>query len=213
MIRWAAMSAARLLLLAAVVVPAATSPPPVATGQDDQWDKYGLLVERNIFLRYRRRAVARAPSPRPTGPVVRDSDRDVILTGVGRRDGEYVAFFENTASEITVRARTGQAVGQGRIKAITLDAVEYERDGAVTRIQVGDALQGGRFVRETVAAAPPPATRPSGPSTSPTTMPQTAASQPAPSPGPAAPAGGDKDSDTADIVERMRQRRERELRR
>jgi hypothetical protein len=208
---WNAISAASLLLTAVVAVPAAGSPAPAAE-QEKSWDSYRLLVERNIFLRDRRRRVPRAPLPRAAPRVAPDSDRDIVLTGIGRRDGEYVAFFENAILDVTVRLQVGQDVGKGKIKAITLDAVQYDRGGSVTRIEVGDALQGGRFIRETVAAAPPPATQPAGPSTSPTSQPEIAASQPAPSPRPPASGGGEKSSDVADILKRMRERRARELR-
>lgn len=198
------LPAARLLTAAVAASALAIAlPPRAATGQDRSWDRYRVLVERNIFLRDRRPARPRGSS-RPIQRVVRDSDRDIVLTGIGRRDGETVAFFENTATGVTTRTSVGQAVGKGRARSITLDVVDYERDGSVSRIEIGYALQGGRFVRETVAAGPPATTRPGEPSGS-TTGPA-AETRPAPS-------GSDtKTSDIADILKRMRQRREQELR-
>jgi len=215
----------RLLLSLLAVLPAVVSA-RAAGERDDSWEKYRLLVDRNIFLRYRRRRTTyRPPTTRPAPRRPRDSDQDIVLTGIGNRDGQTVAFFEDTVSEATVRARAGEAVGRGRIRSIWLDGVEYERDGRTTRIEVGRTLQGARFVVER-PVRPAPAARPApgaagsaGQSAEPTTGPATA---------PAGDAGDDKsvatpapepvkpksdDSDVADILKRMRERRERELRR
>lgn len=190
---------------------AAMSPLSAETAPADSWDQYRLLVQRNIFRRDRRRPLPRGPSPGPTMRAVRDSDRDIVLTGVGRRDGVFVAFLENTATGVTTRVPAGQAVGKGKIQAITLDGVDYERGGSLNRIEIGHALQGGRFVRETIATGPGATTRPGGPPLS-TTRPATAASGPAAQTSSAASGGEATSSDIADILERMRQRREQELR-
>ena len=189
---------------------AAISPLPAETGPGDASDRYRVLVERNIFLRDRRPA-QRGPSPRSTALVVRDSDRDVVLTGTGRRDDESVAFFENTTTGFTTRVRVGQAAGKGRIRSITLDGVEYERGGSVTRIDIGHALQGGRFVRETVAPSPPATTQPGEPSRS-TTAPATAPAGSQAETRPAPSGSGAGSADIEDTLKQMRQRREQELR-
>ena len=196
--------------IAALVLPAGSTL-PAETAPEDSWENYRVLVERNIFLRDRRPARPRGPSLGPREPIVRDSDRDVVLTGIGRRNGEYVAFFENTATGVTTRARMGEDVGKGRIRAITLDTVEYERDGVVTRIEIGYALQGGRFVRETVPTSSRATTRPSDSSLS-TTAPATAPAEQASEASPAGSGGGAESTDVEDILRQMRQRREQELR-
>lgn len=213
MSRWTSLPGTTLLVAAVGVwVLAAVSPTPAATEKDRTWDSYRVLVDRNMFLRDRRPPrPTRTARARPTMAPPSDSDRNVLLTGVARRDGEFVAFFENTRTNATAKVRVGQAVGKGKATAITLDGVEYERDGSVSRIAIGDALRGGRFVRETVAARPGPATRPSE-RPAPTTGPATASAEPAPETRPAPSEGSDKTSDVTDIEKRMRQRRERELR-
>ena len=200
------------VLIAAVVasVLAIVLPPRAAAAQERSWESYRVLVERNIFLRNRRAARTRGPSA-TTMRAVYDSDRDFVLTGIGRRNGETVAFFENTRTQTTTRVSIGQAVGKGAARAITLDSVEYERGGAVTRIEIGYALQGGRFVRETVAASTPVTTAPDESSVS-TTGPATASSQPAPEETPTPSGSGADSGDVSDILRQMRQRREQELR-
>jgi hypothetical protein len=201
--RWAAALAALVL--------AAVSPLTTGTGPDDSPDRYRVLVERNIFLRDRRRARPGRSSLSPR-PIARDSDRDIVLTGIGRRNGESVAFFENIATGITTRTGVDEAVGKGRIRSITLDVVQYERDGSVGPIEVGHALRGGRFIRETAVATSPATTRPSETGQS-TSAPAGAPSEPTAETGPAPAGGGAESSDIADILRRMRQRREQELRR
>jgi hypothetical protein len=192
---------------------------PAANGRDDSWDDYRVLVERNIFLRDRRRWRPRAvPSTRPVRRSSRDLDDDIALTGVARRDGVFVAFFEDVRSGITFQIRAGQAVGQGKAVAISLDGVQYQRGEATRRIGVGRTLTG--FVAAGVTdipapslspapARPEPASRPGG---EPTTGPAESTTQPAIAPA-RPPADGTGGDDLKSILERMRRRREQELRR
>ncbi|HUS46705.1 MAG TPA: hypothetical protein VM098_01190 [Phycisphaerae bacterium] len=191
---------------------AAGSALPAETDAGDSWDRYRVLVERNMFLRNRRPPRPPGQSGGSTVRLVRDSDRDIILTGISRHDDEYVAFFENTATGLTSRIGTGQPVGKGRTRSITLDGVEYERDGAVTQIEVGRTLTGTYVVRTTTRpAATQPAGPPSGPEESATQPAETTTdSSAAP---PAAPPEGPGGSNVMDIEEQMRRRREQELRR
>jgi len=158
-----------LAILAGVValVLAAFSPVPAAT--DREGEDYDLLVEKNIFLRDRRRRVVRRPMT--TRPVVRrvvyDTDRSFVLTGIARRDGEYVAFFENVRTEATTRIATSQPVGKGEVGAITLDGVEYRRDGSTATIKMGQSLAGTVPVRVIVPPVPVAPASPSGPTTQP----------------------------------------------
>jgi len=202
---------ARLWAAIAALAIATISPLPAETEPGNSWDEYRVLMERNIFLRDRRRPMLRRPSPRPAEPVVRDSDGDIVLIGVGRRDGEFVAFFENVATRVTTRVAAGQAVGKGRVQAITLDGVGYDRDGTVTRIDIGHALPGGRFARQTVSSGEPASTQP-GESPLPTTEPSGDTAAPQIDTRPVPPRSGAGSDDIADILKRMRQRREQELR-
>jgi hypothetical protein len=224
----AAVAAAAPRPPAAASRPSATAPrpsaapKPPAAGGGKSWENYRLLNERNIFLRNRRRwRPPRAASTPPIRRVVFDSDRDIALTGISRRDGEYVAFFEHIASGATTRMRVGEVVGKGRIKAITLDGIEYERGDFVSSIQIGRTLTGAIAAIVVTPTLPTMAARPAGtaaPSGPPRRRegPTTASTQPTTQPGAApapSPSGGGKDDSMADILKRMRERRDRELRR
>ncbi len=177
-----------------------------ATAQDRSWDRYRILVDRNIFRRDRQ-------SARPHGTATTqqrerytyDSDSSIVLTGLARRDGEFVAFFEDRRTGAITRARVGQPVGKGKIEKITLDEVEYGREGTVRRIEIGRSLTGTTPV--TRLAPDSPTSGADGPTARPTES--TAATGPgAPDTSP----GSTAESDISDILERMRHRREQELR-
>ncbi len=161
-------------------------------------DKYRLLSERNIFLRYRRRPQKKvvAPAPRKPAPPP-DPDRYITLTGTAVRGDERVAFLEDGRSKKTLVVRVGGAAGKGKVTAITLDGIQYERDGKIGDIEVGSTLSGSTAVPATNGYAVVPAAPASAP----------AAGEP--SSRPAEPGGGG--AGIADILERMRKRRQQEL--
>lgn len=208
--RWGPLP--RMTLPGATIVAsvlAVALPVSAAAGEERSWDRYRVLVERNIFRRDRRR-------PRGTAPAAQirleDSDRSVVLTGVATQSGEFVAFFEDTRTRATVKVRADQAIGKGRLRAITLDGVEYEREGSVRKIEMGRSLAGTAAVVLVSRAVPRQPTRPAPNGGEPTTMPAESTTQPAVTPARTPPSSAG-DPDVADILERLRRRREQELRR
>ncbi len=203
------------------------SPVLAATGQANSWDPFRLLAERNIFLRDRRRPEPRRyESPRP---IPDNGERRLVLTGTALCGTEFVAFFENTRTGDTIRARAGGAVGTGKLKSVTLDGAEYEAGGKTTRIKIGFSLAGEAASlptrrtssTSTSESASPPAESEAKPETEAgatdgqETPKQEAAAPPDGTPD-ATPKettspGGPGDADIADILQRMRQRREEEL--
>ncbi len=194
---------------AVVMVLAALSPVPAAADYDEEMDKSRLLVERNIFRRDRRPRVARPVAT--TRTVVRtpyDTDHNLVLTGIARRDGGYVAFFENTQTGATTRAATSRPVGKGEISAITLDGIEYKRDGSVTTIKVGHSLSGSAYVRPVEAVSSVALATPTGSDT----RPAGSGDDPAAGTGASPPAGRPiTGGSAASILEQMRRRRQQEL--
>lgn len=156
------------------------------------YERYGILAERNIYMKDR--------TPRRVTSILRDipaevipPERTMVLTGIVRRGVEYVAFFEDTKSGTTIRARRGDALLQGRVGTISLDNIEYLRNGAACMIGVGENLEASLSMPGAVTA---PATirtillpRASKPET---TQPATA---------------GNISSDEVSILEQLRQRR------
>jgi len=175
-----------LLLLVGIdsaVGDGATSRP--ASGPGDSWDTYRVVVTRNIFVPDR----SRPPASRPafTQPASQSASVGLVLTGIGQRGAEWVAFLEDSGAGKTVRASTGQALEGGQVVSVTLDGIEYEREGARRRIVIGQSLTSGATTRPT-----------SGPTTRPAATTQDAANE-----------SGDAATDS--VLERLRQRRAREL--
>ena len=180
--------------LAALCVLGVTAPAGGADAPASQpaWETYRVLVERNIFSRSRaRRLPFRAPlapqaTPRP--------EALVVLTGIVLQGDERVAFLEDTMTGATVKVRAGDQVAAGRLKNITLDYVEYEIGGRTEKIRIGRSLR----------RAPPasmPARAPYAAASRPTKAPAAAVSAP--------PTTGKSSAEA--ILERLRQRRQKEL--
>ncbi|HEY3320908.1 MAG TPA: hypothetical protein VGP72_10625 [Planctomycetota bacterium] len=167
-----------------VFTPRASSTPPPG------WDRYKILVERNVFSKTRTRGryedrpaeVQEKPAAPPPTP-----ERDFQLRGIVQKDGQLVAFIENAAAKTIQPLRTGESIARGKVGAITLDNIEYVCDDQPIVVSVGQTLEG--------AAAVAPASVPAG--------------RDAGTTGPAASTGS---PEVDSIVERLRKRRQEEMR-
>jgi len=112
----------------------------------DSWDTYKIIVERNMFSRQRGPRVDRSRRQRqvPVAPPVPDPESYVVLKGIVQEDGAFIAFLEDTQSGQILRVRQGDGVVRGKIKALTLDSIEYEFEDKTTTVTMGLNLQGGR---------------------------------------------------------------------
>jgi hypothetical protein len=154
-------------------------------------DKYGVLWQRNIFVRDRWRSVA---APTTTEAVARP-EQAFVLTGIVEVEQNeaggavLMAFVEDARAGATSRVKVGDPVARGRITQITFDSVEYEGAGHSKHIAIGMNLEGGTQIARSGF----------GPST---TMPASASS-------------GSSDTGVSgaasDIEARMRQRRSQEI--
>ncbi|HYO09327.1 MAG TPA: hypothetical protein VER17_10180 [Tepidisphaeraceae bacterium] len=132
--------------------PAQSSAPPQNNprGQRVSYnDRYGIIAERNIFLRDRRAAAAAArggagggatsqpTQGRPTG------ERALVLTGVAVELDGLRAYLEDLERGTVVKVSVGDALARGRVSAIEIDAMQYQNPaGQLTWITVGDDLTG-----------------------------------------------------------------------
>lgn len=157
------------------------------------WEKYKVLAERNIFLRDRSpRAHSTRAAAAPVYPVYPD-EHYTVLTGIVRQAEVYVAFLEDTRTGVTSRARADGPVAQGRIVRITLNYVEYEKNGRTVKVDVGESLEGASPAQR---SAPAPSVTIGATSDSSAGTP---------------PPGGTGAEDERAILERLRQRRQKEL--
>ncbi len=155
------------------------------------WENYNVVVERNIFRR------DRARRPKRVSAVVEElpsrPERYIVLTGIVQQSKEHIAFLEDTRTGTTTRVRIGDSVADGKLKHITLDYVEYESNGDVAKIEIGKNLDGS----VSTPAIPQASSEEDG-------TPDVPA---AGTPDDGAAAGGDE----AAILERLRQKRQKEL--
>jgi hypothetical protein len=197
-----------------------------ASSRSDEFsNKYGILTERNIFVRNRPR-ISRGPVQQAAP---RRPEENLVVRGFALQDGRNVAFVENLSSRETQRVLAGESVGPngsvGKIVEIKFDALELESNGRTTRIEVGENFLGERASAS--AAAPPssaaavpggsqalPTTRPAG-AEGPATLTIPMNVQAAPPDGAGGPAAAQPQQPPIDpslsVEERMRQQRMRDL--
>jgi hypothetical protein len=203
--------------------PAAATPTHKA-----KWEDFRILTDRNIFDRNRRPQVARATRvepprgpytpPQPPKPI--DDDQYLVLLGIGLEGPQYTAFFEDSKAGKILQVSPGDIVGKGRLRAVNLDSVQYDRGGKSSIVKVGYTLTGVQAA-SMVFVAPAPIAGPAATGTSraaaPTPTPAgttptagTATTQPTTAPS-AGVAPAPAPNENQDIIERMRQRRLQEL--
>ncbi len=104
---------------------------------ESSWERYKVLVERNMFLPDRSRPA------RPTHtPVVRSPQprTNILLRGVVRQGDECIAFVEDTRSGVTSRVRAGDTLANGHVAQIGLDYLFYARGDETIRVELGDRV-------------------------------------------------------------------------
>ncbi|WP_428937152.1 hypothetical protein [Fontivita pretiosa] len=103
-------------------------------------ERYGVLWERNIFLRERGRRERVDRDFRPAAP--RLPEQSLVVTGIVFEDGEYRAYIEDVSRGTTLKLSVGDAVARGKVVGIEIDAVAYENYAGVTWIPIGSNLAG-----------------------------------------------------------------------
>ena len=222
-------SIAVLALASAALAATAPKPAPKPAGATPthmtKWEDFRILTDRNIFDRNRRPPVVRTvrvESPRsiytPPPPRPIDTDQYLVLLGVGLEGPQYTAFFEDSKAGKILQVSPGDVVGKGRLRAVNLDSVQYDRSGKSSIVKVGYTLIGTRAASMGFAApAPSPIAAASGTSRSgrSTPTPTTTTTSPATTQPTTSPSAGDTSVPASDglqdILERMRQRRQQEL--
>lgn len=151
-------------------------------------ERFGLIVQRNIFARNRtqpqqRPTTRNEPPPKPAA--------FHILTGIVRReDGDgYLAFIEDTRNGTTNKVPLGGSIAQGTIKGMDFASIEFEAEGRLVTVEIGKSLMGSSSVPQAST------TQPSGDSSS----------------AEGSSRSGSGSAGSEDIAERMRQRRQLEM--
>ena len=118
-------------------------PPARRAVQDEQWDKYGIILTRNMFSRQRipaRSAEAVVEPPK----VMPNPESYFLLKGVAQENSQFIAFVEDKQSGSVLRLRQGDRVARGTIKSLNLDSLEYQLGDKTIAVNMGFDLEGGR---------------------------------------------------------------------
>lgn len=103
------------------------------------WDDYKIIAERNIFSRYRTKAL---PFSEVRQPVVVPEESYFTLRGITKESNGYVSFIEDSRTMGITRLRKGDSIAEGRITGITLDYLYYENEGKTEKVEIGMNLEG-----------------------------------------------------------------------
>lgn len=191
--RAALVTAVVTLGVTAAATIAADQPPP--TNRRDYRDRYGVLSEKNIFLKDR----SRPTNTRPSGQGSfgnRDVRRPVpetayLLTGIVFEEGQFRAYVEDGPRSKIVRLAPGEAVARGRVEHIEINGIVYVGDdGRQTWVEIGQNLTGNALVASSTGDDP----------AGPTTAPATSAALPI-----------DPNDPTLTFEQKMKLRRQQEL--
>lgn len=139
------------------VVTLGTSAASLAAQPASFSDTYGVLNSMNMFLRDRQ--PPRTREPRPRSPSVNWNDpavveRTVVLRGVTIEDDGAHAYAENTHTGQILRLSVGDAIANGKVGDIAIDAIAYEVNGKSAWVNVGQNLSGARMADGAPASQP-----------------------------------------------------------
>ncbi|MEN6578080.1 MAG: hypothetical protein ABFD90_17180 [Phycisphaerales bacterium] len=124
---------------------------PNTAGQQNSWDSFAIILQRNIFSRQRMPVRQRNPESEVRPAVVtRNPEAYCVLRGVVQENDDLFAFVENSQTGEVLQLRRGDPVARGKIRTLTLDGLEYQiEDQAPTVVRVGFDLEGGIGVLST----------------------------------------------------------------
>lgn len=165
-------------------------------------EAYQVIISRDVFNPRRDPGALRASHATPVAPVI-PPDR-LTLLGVAVVDSRATALFAGSTPELTGSRRPGETLGSGRVVSIDTDGVTFEADAVSTlRIRVGQTVTRSgaspwQVSDSLPAAGPAPVapltpTQPAGPAAESTVPPPAGAATP------------------GDILQRLLERRKREL--
>ena len=112
--------------------------------QQNTWDGYKVIVEKNIFSRNRwQQAERTARQGGATAPArARAPESFFVLRGITRDEDGFIAFIEDTRTYNMARTRVGDSVTEGTVKDMTLDHMAFELNGETRQIEIGMDLEG-----------------------------------------------------------------------
>ena len=135
-----------ILLATGAEPPGARLQTPAVAAAEALYQRYRVIVERNVFSRFARTARA-APSPaaeseEPPGALRPPAGAGYVLTGVVVGGEVPVALVEETANGRTRLYRLGAETPAGPLEAVRMEGVVLGEAGSRRYIRVGYTLSG-----------------------------------------------------------------------
>ncbi len=124
--------------------------------RQDFRERYGVLADRNIFLKERGRPAATSRPSRFNSGGDRSRptpEQTYVLTGIVEEQGQYRAYVEDLNRSKFIRLNVGDPVARGKVERIEIDGIQYAVEGQATRIEIGQNLTGGKSPSSTGLAA------------------------------------------------------------
>jgi hypothetical protein len=107
------------------------------------WEDYKVVSERNIFSRNRRVRTNTPVQEVTKTPTVTQSEQSYyVLRGVAREKNVFTSFIEDSRSSSINKVKVGEAVGGGTILSASLDDISFDLEGVATQVAIGQTLEG-----------------------------------------------------------------------
>jgi hypothetical protein len=106
---------------------------------------YLVLTQRSIFKKGAQDVDPFADTSAPVTPppiIHTVAESSLEFNGATRADNNRAAFFENTSTHEVLMRHAGDALARGKILNITLDSIDYLADGRTSTIMIGQTLDG-----------------------------------------------------------------------
>lgn len=107
----------------------------IQTDSQKPFEKYRILLERNIFDPNRRKV-----EPVFVEPVTAPPTEQISLIGTMIYEKEAFAFFEGTRSEYKTAVRLQDSIAGYRVTKVDTEGIELENEGRQISLPVGMAL-------------------------------------------------------------------------
>jgi hypothetical protein len=114
------------------------------TAKQDTWEKYQIIIRRNIFSRQRGPRVDLSQRQRIDTPPPPNPESYHLLKGIVQENGVFIAFIENTQRGQIFKVREGDSIARGNVKNFNLDTIEYHFEDRIVKVAIGKDLEGGR---------------------------------------------------------------------
>lgn len=112
-------------------------------GRRVSWEDLRIISERNIFSRNRVKIEpTRNLEPRNIKKTETREEDYLVLRGITKQANRFVAFIEDSRTGEVKKVIKNGVIGKGKIGNITLDYISYEFEGGSSTVKIGMTMSG-----------------------------------------------------------------------